>query len=125
MAAFASPGADARGAAQRRLVEAMIAHPELVAGEGRACTALMRAASGRAALKTGAEGVYIGILPEAGLGVALKIVDGATRASEAVVAALLVRLGVLPEGDATAPRLSSGVQRNWRGLATGRIVTRL
>lgn len=127
MAEFATaagrPGA--RAAAQARLVEAMIAHPELVAGEGRACTELMRAAGGAAALKTGAEGVYVGILPGRGLGIALKITDGATRASEAVIAALLGRLGVLAEGDPVAQRLAAGVQRNWRGIATGRIAARL
>jgi L-asparaginase II len=103
----------------------MIAHPDLVAGEGRACTELMRACEGRAALKTGAEGVFVGILPEQGLGLALKITDGATRASEAVIASLLVRLGVLDEAHPVAQRLASGVQRNWRGIPTGRIVTHL
>ncbi len=125
MASFAAPGGGARGAAQRRLTEAMMAHPELVAGEGRACTELMRACGGRAALKTGAEGVYVGILPGRGLGLAVKIADGATRASEAVVAALLVRLGVLEAEHPVAQRLTEGVQRNWRGIATGQIVTRL
>ncbi len=127
MAAFASAQSrtGARAQAQARLVAAMTAHPELVAGERRACTELMRAARGRAALKTGAEGVYVGILPELGLGVALKIVDGATRASEAVIAALLLRLGVVADGDPVAERLASGVQRNWRGLTTGRLVVRL
>jgi len=41
-------------------------------------------------VKTGAEGVYVAMLPAAGLGVALKIADGATRAAEATIAALLV-----------------------------------
>ncbi|MDX5349588.1 MAG: asparaginase, partial [Paracoccaceae bacterium] len=43
MAAFAAPPPGRRGEAMRRLVGAMRAHPELVAGEGRACTTLMRA----------------------------------------------------------------------------------
>ncbi len=127
MASFATARtrSGTRADAQRQLVEAMIAHPDLVAGEGRACTELMRACEGRAALKTGAEGVFVGILPEQGLGLALKITDGATRASEAVIASLLVRLGVLDEGHPVAQRLTSGVQRNWRGIQTGRIVTHL
>lgn len=111
--------------ARARLVAAMMAHPELVAGEGRACTELMRACGGRAALKTGAEGVYVGILPGQALGFALKIEDGATRAAEAVTAALLVRLGALEAGHPVAERLMAGVQRNWRGIATGRLATRL
>lgn len=123
MAGFAAAGgrSGARAAAQRRLVEAMIRHPDLVAGEGRACTELMRACEGRAAIKTGAEGVYVGLLPGRGLGIALKIADGATRASEAAVAALLVRLGALDGAHPVAQRLTAGVQRNWRGIVTGRI----
>jgi L-asparaginase II len=121
MAGFATaasrPGARAR--AQERLVAAMIAHPELVAGQGRACTELMRASAGRAAVKTGAEGVYVAILPGTGRGLALKVEDGATRAAEAAVAALLVRLGaVAPEAPA-ALRLMAAPIRNWRGVATG------
>ena len=79
----------------KRIVAAMIAHPELVAGTGRACTALMRACNGRAALKTGAEGYFIGIIPEAGLGIAVKCDDGAGRAAETIIAAILDKLGVL------------------------------
>lgn len=104
MAAFAgATGSDSRGAAMVRLREAMMAHPELVAGTGRACTELMRAAGGRAAVKTGAEGVYTAILPERRLGIAVKVADGATRAAEAAIAALLVRHGAI-EADHPAAR---------------------
>lgn len=122
MAVFAAARPDAAGVRARaaaRLVQAMLAHPELVAGEGRACTALMRAMGGRAAVKTGAEGVFVAILPEAGLGVALKIEDGAARASEAAIAALLVHLGVLEPGQPVARRLMAGAIANWRGVETG------
>ena len=84
-----------RAQAARRIVRAMIAYPELVAGTGRACTILMRACDGRAAVKTGAEGYFAGIVPEAGLGIALKIDDGAGRAAETAMAAILDKLGVL------------------------------
>jgi L-asparaginase II len=53
-------GAGARESAMHRLTRAMAAHPELVAGEGRACTELMRAMGGRVAIKTGAEAVFRG-----------------------------------------------------------------
>lgn len=85
--------------AAARLRAAMLAHPDLVAGEGRACTALMRAARGRALVKAGAEGVYAAALPEQGLGIALKIDDGAGRAAQAAIAALLVRFGVVAADD--------------------------
>ncbi|MFN3644658.1 MAG: asparaginase [Gemmobacter sp.] len=120
MAAFAAAGdGDARGRAMRRLTDAMMAHPDLVAGEGRACTILMRALRGQAAVKTGAEGVFVAILPGRRMGLALKIADGATRAAEAAVTALLVRLGVLDAGDPAARRYLGAPIRNWRGLATG------
>ncbi|NAZ37540.1 asparaginase [Rubellimicrobium sp. CFH 75288] len=111
--------------ARRRLVAAMMAHPHLVAGEGRACTDLMRAAPGRVAAKTGAEGVYLAILPERGLGLALKAEDGATRAAEAAVAALLEHLGAVERGHPAVARLARGEIRNWRGTVTGHVATLL
>ena len=107
-----------RAAAATRIVRAMAAYPELVSGTGRACAVLMRAGKGRVAVKTGAEGVFAAIIPEAGLGIALKIDDGATRASEAVVAALLDRLGLL-HGDAAALNLARGPITNTRDAVVG------
>jgi L-asparaginase II len=97
MAWFASAAdrSDRASAAAQQLVAAMTQHPDLVAGEGRACTNLMRAMGGKVAIKTGAEAVFIAIIPEKRMGVALKISDGATRASECAIAAILVSLGVL------------------------------
>lgn len=120
-AAAREDGERSRERAAARLRKAMAAHPELVAGEGRACTGLMRAMRGRVSIKTGAEGVFVAMVPEKGLGVALKAADGATRASEATIAALLVRLGVLdPEHEETRKVLNAPI-RNWRGTVTGYI----
>lgn len=117
--AAARDGGNGRERAMHRLAHAMAAHPELVAGEGRACTELMRAMGGRVAIKTGAEAVFVAILPEQKLGMALKIVDGGARAAEAAIAALLVRAGVLDaDHPATRKRLNA-VQTNWRGRETG------
>ena len=123
MAGFASAKtrSDARSTAMVQLTEAMMAHPELVAGEGRACTALMRACNGRAAVKTGAEAVFIAILPELKLGVALKIIDGATRASECAITSILVKLGVLDANHPVAQEYGLPIQKNRRGLVTGQI----
>ncbi|ROU02769.1 asparaginase [Histidinibacterium lentulum] len=122
MARFATAsGTEGREGAMVRIREAMTAHPELVAGEGRACTELMRACAGRAAIKGGAEGVNVAMLPGPGLGIALKIEDGAARASECTLAALLVRLGAAdPAHPAVAARLAPEL-RNWAGLAVGRM----
>ncbi len=124
MAAFAAAreGADARQTAMARLRQAMIAHPALVAGDGRACTELMRAATEPVALKTGAEGFFVAILPERGLGIALKVADGATRAAECTIAALLVRLGALDADHPAARRFCDAPVLNRRGVETGRIV---
>ena len=86
-----------RAAASRRIVAAMIAHPELISGTGRTCAILMRACHGRAAVKAGAEGFYAGWVPGSGLGIAVKIDDGAGRAAETAIAAILDRLKLLDE----------------------------
>ncbi len=109
--------APARAAACGRIVGAMMAHPDLVAGSGRACTMLMRD-NPDIAVKTGAEGVYIAILPQLGLGAALKIDDGATRAAETAVAALLIALGAVPDEGAAAGLARAHVL-NTRGVAVG------
>jgi len=123
MAFFASAHtrSDTRSTAAAQLTRAMGAYPEMVAGETRACTELMRAMNGKVAVKTGAEGVFIAIIPEKQLGVALKISDGATRASECALAAILVKLGVLDAKlPATRARMTPAI-RNWDGLITGQI----
>ncbi len=97
MARIADPSglSPARAAAARRLYAAARAHPLQVAGVGRACTAIIEAAVGAASVKTGAEGAYVAVLGRLGLGVALKIDDGAGRAAETVIAALLASLGAV------------------------------
>lgn len=119
--AAAQEGGDTRQDAAARLRNAMMAYPELVAGEGRACTELMRACGGRVALKTGAEAFFIAIIPEKKLGVALKIADGTTRGAEAAIAAVLVKLGVLDPAHPAAQKFMTPKIRNWDGLVTGAI----
>lgn len=119
--ATASDRSDRQSNGAARLVAAMMAHPELVAGESRACTAIMRAAGGKAAVKTGAEGVFVAILPEQRLGIALKVSDGATRASECAIAALLSGLGILPGDHPVIRAYANAPIRNRRGIVTGDI----
>ena len=82
----------ARAAACRRIAAACWAHPDLVAGPGRLDTLVMQRLPGSVLMKSGAEGVYCGALPERGLGFALKIDDGAKRAAEAVAVEVISRL---------------------------------
>lgn len=121
MARYASAASrsDARSQAMVTLYEAMMSHPELVAGEDRACTHLMRACKGKAAIKGGAEGYYVAILPEKRMGIALKIEDGAARASECVMASLLARLGVLDPQDPVVTQYTNPPIKNFAGLVTG------
>ena len=108
LAGYQTPGAS-------RILRAMTAYPELVAGTGRHGTALMRAANGKAAAKFGAEGVYAAMLPELGLGVALKIDDGAMRGAETAIAVILEKLNVI----AASAGLARAPVINTRGMAVG------
>ena len=112
-----------RAAAGRRLMQACMAEPWFMSGTSRACLALMEAAPGRVFAKTGAEGVFCGALPEEGIGFALKVEDGTTRAAEAAVAATLADL--FRERDpALCERyeaLSRKPLRNWNGETVGEV----
>jgi L-asparaginase II len=79
------------------ILEAMLHHPELVAGEGRPCTEMMRAHPGRVVTKVGAEGVYSALLVRERLGVSLKVEDGHSQASALAIAAVLAELGLKPQ----------------------------
>jgi len=95
--AYARLGMRDAGSATRNVVEAMLHHPELVAGEGRPCTEMMRAHPGRVVAKVGAEGVYSAALLREGLGVTLKVEDGHSVASALAIAAVLAELGLKPQ----------------------------
>jgi L-asparaginase II len=99
MARFGSPDdlPAARAAACRRIAKAVAAEPFMVAGSGRYCTEVMAVTGRSVLLKTGAEGVFCAAFPEYGLGAALKCDDGATRAAEIMMSAVLRHIGVLTE----------------------------
>ncbi len=75
-----------------RITGAMRAHPELIRGPGAPDTELMRALPGWIA-KGGAEGLLCAASPD-GVGVALKVEDGAGRAHRSALAVFLERLGL-------------------------------
>jgi L-asparaginase II len=109
-----------RAAAAARIRAACAANPYLVAGTGRFCTRIMEHFGSRVLVKVGAEGVLCGALPEAGLGIAVKCDDGAARAAEVVMAALIGRLLVAADADRAAlePWIRP-VRRNWNGIEVG------
>jgi L-asparaginase len=76
-----------------RIVRAMTHHPTMVAGDGEFDTELMRLTPGELVSKSGAEGVQcIGRLGE-GMGLAIKVIDGAKRAKYAAAIHLLQQMG--------------------------------
>ncbi|WP_438395819.1 asparaginase [Caballeronia sp. DA-9] len=121
------PETTPRSNALARIYRAMTAHPELVAGEQRFCTALMRAFEGGLAGKVGAEASYaIGVRgseSSGALGIAVKVEDGNTTVLHAIVADVLAQLGI----GTKAQREKLGAyrnpaMRNTMGIDTGRLV---
>jgi L-asparaginase II len=106
--------------AAQRLIAACFASPVLVAGEGRFDTIVMAALAPTIFVKGGAEGVHCAALPELGLGIALKIDDGAKRAAERALSEVLVAL--MPEARRVLAAQLEGELLNWRGISVGRIV---
>ena len=82
-------------AAAKRVATAIVAHPYYVAGRERIDTALMEAAEGRILAKGGAEGFHGVADLETGLGLAVKVEDGATRATHPAVVEACRQLGWL------------------------------
>jgi L-asparaginase II len=109
-----------RRRAVARIRAAIAAHPVTVAGRGRFDTEVMRLLGPRAFTKSGAEGVFCAALPEARLGIAVKADDGAGRAAQVMIAALIRRFGDLD--DETKARLARFVSprlSNWNGAEVG------
>ncbi len=67
----------------------------MIAGTDHCCTDTIRATGGEVLVKTGAEAVYVAVMPRLGLGLALKIDDGSSRGSEVALGALLKKLGAV------------------------------
>jgi L-asparaginase II len=108
-----------RAEAAHRLYQAAVSEPFYVAGTGRADTELMKLLTGAALTKTGAEGVYCAALAGLGLGVAVKADDGAGRASEAIMAAVIARL--LPDHADAVRRWTHAPVVTRRGAKVGEV----
>lgn len=93
MASLYAQLASSRNVDMERIVRAMTHHPAMVAGLGEFDTELMGLAPGELVSKSGAEGVQcIGRLGE-GMGLTIKVMDGAKRAKYAVAIHLLQQMG--------------------------------
>ncbi|MBK1662205.1 asparaginase [Paracraurococcus ruber] len=101
----------ARQAAMRRVLQAMRDHPDHLSGRDEPTARLVRGTGGRVLLKTGAEGFLLAMVPDQGLGVAVKLADGAGRAKFGVLARALALAGALPaaEAEALLPQLEPAI----------------
>jgi L-asparaginase II len=108
-----------RAKAAARLRAACAEKPWHVAGTGRFCTEVMQALGARVFVKTGAEGVFCAALPEQGLGIAVKCDDGAGRAADVMMAAVLAQF--LTADRTTLARFLRPTLRNWNGIVVGEI----
>lgn len=107
--------------AGQRIIAAVRAHPFMVAGTDHFDTKVMTELP-RAFVKGGAEGVYCGCVPHAGLGIALKCDDGASRAAEVAMASILGELDVWkPDERETLQRFRHHELRNCRSLEVGEV----
>lgn len=118
---LARAAAESAGVSQR-VVGAMRSRPFLIGGTDRFDSILIEETDGRVVAKIGAEGVHSAAVLDRGLGIAVKVEDGAQRAQFPALVRLLQQLDALPK---TLPtRLEEFLQRpirNTRGEAVGEI----
>jgi L-asparaginase II len=124
-ARFVSPHSvpPAKAKVYTAIYRAMLDHPDMVAGEMRYDTELMKNCSEKLIAKGGAEGLHCLGLLERGWGIAAKIADGATRAIYPYSVEVLKQLGIITTGELT--RLANFHKKkifNWTDKEIGSIV---
>lgn len=122
LARFADPSSlsSERAQACRRIQAAIPKNPLLIAGTGRWDSAVLSAVGSDLVVKGGAEGVHAGALPSKGLGFALKIDDGAGRASQIALGAALKRHGAFTDVQVAALSMQlTQPLKNWAGTHVG------
>jgi L-asparaginase II len=122
--ALLAVGRDPAGAdvpALARIRDVMRLHSDMVAGDGRLDTLLMRALP-NAVSKAGAEGVHATGILDRGIGIAIKIEDGSRRALGPAVTATLEALGLIGSAEKAALAQHAGDRlRNFAGLEVGAV----
>jgi L-asparaginase II len=105
----------------KRIADAMTARPFLVGGSDRFDTVIIEETRGNVIAKIGAEGVHCAAVIDQGIGIAVKVEDGAARAQYPALLEVLRRLGVC---DPLPPRLVDFARpkiRNTRGENVGEV----
>lgn len=110
------------GGAMGILGEAMTARPDMVSGQERTDLHYMQAGGGDWVTKVGADAVQAIGVRSAGIGIAIKIADGNSRALHPAVIAVLDQLGLLDEARGAAlERYRKPAIKNARGTVAGDI----
>ena len=118
--AAAKVATEARRSAILRLQSAIRAFPDHLSGRGSSTGQVVRATQGRVLLKGGAEGYVVGFVPDRGLGIAVKLADGAARAKMGVFAAILGRLGLVDAAESLAEAVEGEI-RDSNGAVVGAV----
>ncbi|MBL4891616.1 MAG: asparaginase [Rhizobiaceae bacterium] len=109
-----------RANAAQKIIHACCDHPMMVAGTDRVCTQIMEALGRKCFVKTGAEGVFLAIIPELGIGLAIKVNDGARRASEVLVAQLIASILPMNDNERTQiEKIANPELKNWNKILVG------
>jgi L-asparaginase II len=121
--AYARLGTRAAGGEEgpAALVAAVRQHPFMVAGSGQLDTVLLEATGGRVLAKVGAEAAYAAVDLDSGVGLALKVLDGAPRARGAALLAALRGLGWLDEREWEAVLPAATVEIHGGGETVGAV----
>ncbi len=109
----------------RTCLDAMAAHPELVAGQERFCTLLSAATKGDCVGKVGAAGLYVILHRPSGEAIAVKAADGIADVAETLAANLAVRAGWVAAADEMLARFIDRPVRNCAGKRIGAFEVRL
>ena len=114
---------DKRAAASKRILEAMVEHPYLVAGKDRFDTILGESSKGNIAGKVGAEGNYLAFVRDQGLTIFLKAEDGVIeRATLPVLGKILEAVNALDDiADPKLSKFTRPILQNWKGIEIGKI----
>ena len=79
----------------KRIFDSCVKFPEITGGSKSINSILTKLSKGKIFVKNGAEGVFVAIIPEQKSALAVKIIDGASRAAEVAIAGLLSELKII------------------------------
>ncbi len=110
-------------AAADRVLSSILADPFLIAGTGRLCSEVISGSGGRVLAKIGADGVYCATIPEARLGMALKVEDGDVESARLALLATLEAL--VPGAIHVSESFRAPVLKNTLGEVVGHLAAKI